>query len=390
MVFAGHVPHDLPEGAGGPSRSPRGPGATWLQAGIAILLTWLTVGVGVVRLDVSKWLPNLGAVVKVAIFLALGALGLASLASGRPSANVFSLSDLVPRWSDSLAFLPVLLYNALGFELMSAAGDEMKRPAARRAAGDLLSGLVIAVVYTLGVLGILLAVPLERAEPRHRHLGRARGAGPAVGRPRATHLVLLLGLGFLYACVANVVTWSLGVNRVAAAAAAEGAAPAVARPAAPALRHAVHGLRDPGDRGYGAPAGERAPVVPRGQRLLDGLQAVRRLLPRLLPARLPGVRRPAPEASRTSRVLTGCREGRPRRGRPPSSARCSSPGASCSSSGPLPRPRIPRPPSARRWVLLAETLATLGVGLASHAPETTRRRRAGSVRRVDDLAPQRG
>jgi amino acid transporter len=40
-------------------------------------------------------------------------------------------------------------------------------------------------------------------------------------------LVLLIGLGFLYACIANIVTWSLGVNRVAASAAAEGSAPRV-------------------------------------------------------------------------------------------------------------------------------------------------------------------
>ena len=117
---------------------------------------------GVVRLDVSKWLPNLGAVVKAAIFLGLGALGLSALFSGRPPANDFSLAALVPRWSDSLAFLPVLLYNALGFELMSAAGEEMKDPQRDVPRVILLSGLVIAVVYTLGVLGILLAVPLEK------------------------------------------------------------------------------------------------------------------------------------------------------------------------------------------------------------------------------------
>ena len=225
MVFAGtfhtiflkaHLGPGLREGAG----------ATWLQAGIAILLTWITVGIGVVRLEVSKWLPNLGAVVKVALFVSLGVLGLASVLSGRPPANDFSLAGFVPRWSDSLAFLPVLLYNALGFELMSSAGDEMKDPQRDVPRVILQSGLVIAAVYTLGVLGILLAVPLgelslvtgtwDALEVLGRQWGSAGGA-----------FVTLLGLGFLYACVANIVTWSLGVNRVAASAAAEGAAPAV-------------------------------------------------------------------------------------------------------------------------------------------------------------------
>jgi amino acid transporter len=37
--------------------------------------------------------------------------------------------------------------------------------------------------------------------------------------------VLALGVGFLYACVANIVTWSLGANRVAATAARDGLLP---------------------------------------------------------------------------------------------------------------------------------------------------------------------
>jgi glutamate:GABA antiporter len=225
MVFAGTFHTIFLKAHLGPALR-EGAGATWLQAGIAILLTWITVAIGVVRLEVSKWVPNLGAVVKVALFLALGTLGASSLFSGHPPANDFGLGRFVPRWSDSLAFLPVLLYNALGFELMSSAGDEMKDPQRDVPRVILLSGFVIAAVYTLGVLGILLAVPLpelslvtgtwDALEVLGKQWGSAGGA-----------LVLVLGVGFLYSCVANIVTWSLGVNRVAAAAAAEGAAPAI-------------------------------------------------------------------------------------------------------------------------------------------------------------------
>jgi amino acid transporter len=224
MVFAGtffsiflreRLPEDLREGEA----------ATWVQAGIALVLTWLTVLLGVVRLQVSKWVPNVGAVVKVSIFGSLGLLGASALLSGRPPANDFSLGRFWPRWSDSLAYLPVLYYNALGFELMSSAGDEMKDPQRDVPRVVLLSGLLISVIYTLGVAGILLAVPLSELSlltgtwDALAALGRMwGGAGDAV--------VLLLGVGFLYACIANIVTWSLGVNRVAAAAAEEGALPA--------------------------------------------------------------------------------------------------------------------------------------------------------------------
>ncbi len=198
--------------------------STWQEASIAIVLTWLTVGLGIVRLEVSKWVPNLGAVVKVMIFLALGALGFGALFSGRRPANDFSLGSFLPKWNDSLAYLPALLYSTFGFELMSSAGGEMRDPKRDVPRVILLSGAVIAVVYALGVAGILLAVPIGELSivtgtwDALTVLGRQWGrAGDAA--------VLLLGLGFLYACVANIVTWSLGANRVAAVAAEEGMLP---------------------------------------------------------------------------------------------------------------------------------------------------------------------
>ncbi len=199
--------------------------STWQEAGIAIVLTWLTVGVGIVRLEVSKWLPNLGAVVKVMIFLALGALGFGALLKGRPPANDFSFSSFLPKWNDSLAYLPVLLYNTLGFELMSSAGGEMKNPRRDVPRVILLSGIVIAGVYALGVAGILLAVPIGKLSivtgtwDALAVLGREWGPAGGAG-------IFLLGIGFLYACIANIVTWSLGANRVAAVAAEEGVLPA--------------------------------------------------------------------------------------------------------------------------------------------------------------------
>ena len=149
----GHLPHDVPAY----QRQ-----STWVQAGIAIALTWLTVGSACVRLEVSKWIPNLGAVVKVAIFLGLGgARGRRRAPGARPPPTTSASRSSCRTGATSLAFLPVLLYNTLGFELMSSAGDEMRDPQRDVPRVILLSGAVICVVYTLGALGILLAVPLE-------------------------------------------------------------------------------------------------------------------------------------------------------------------------------------------------------------------------------------
>ena len=114
--------------------------STWQEAGIAIALTWLTVVIGVVRLEVSKWVPNLGAVVKALIFLALGVLGLSALRARPRPANDFSLArpgaevERHPRVPAGAALLDVRLR-----------ADELGRrrdeePAARRAERDPLVG----------------------------------------------------------------------------------------------------------------------------------------------------------------------------------------------------------------------------------------------------------
>ena len=224
LVFAGvfhsiFLKDALPEGLRA------GSGAAWLQTGIAIAITWATVAVGCLRLSVSKWVPNVGGIVKAAIFLGLGALGIGALLGDRPAANDLALVRMLPRWGDSFAYLPVVVYNVLGFELMSAAGGEMRDPQRDVPWVVAIAGVLIAAIYTLGVTGILLAVPVERLSlvtGTWDALAVLGGQWGTAGRG----LVLALGIGFLYACIANIVTWSLGCHRVAAAAAAEGALPA--------------------------------------------------------------------------------------------------------------------------------------------------------------------
>ena len=160
-----------------------GAGAIWLEAGIAIALTWMTVAVG----------DRAARGLQVGAEHGGGGEGRDLPRPGRSSASssssraarppTTSPSAFVPRWSDSLAFLPILLYNTLGFELMSSAGEEMKEPAADVPRVILLSGFIICVVYMLGALGHPARGAAREAEPHHRHLGRARHPRASSGAP---------------------------------------------------------------------------------------------------------------------------------------------------------------------------------------------------------------
>ena len=159
MVFAGDL--RTASSCGGCHRRCRRAGRTWLQAGIAIArhLDHRRHRRGAARgleVGAQRW----ARVVKVAIFLGLGALGLLSVLSGQPPANPFTLAASSALGATRSPSCRCSLYNALGFELMSSAGEEMRDPQRDVPRVILLSGLLLAFVYMLGVLGILLAVPL--------------------------------------------------------------------------------------------------------------------------------------------------------------------------------------------------------------------------------------
>ena len=192
------------------------------QIGIGIGLTWISMALNLVTLDIGKWVPNLGAVVKVAIFVVIIAAAAVHVQS-EGFANTINFETLKPDWNSSLAFIPAIIYGMLGFELVSASSEEMIDPGRDVPRGVVVSGLLILLLYTLATAAVLAAVPAEEVdlvEGLVATLERLFGDG-AVARV----LVAGLGIGALYTFFANGVTWSIGCNRAAGQAAREGELP---------------------------------------------------------------------------------------------------------------------------------------------------------------------
>jgi glutamate:GABA antiporter len=196
----------------------------WVQILIGILMTWLTVWIGTITLDSGKWIPNLGAIIKALIMVVIG-VGAFFFAAKNGVANDLSFKNILPSWGAGLAFLPVIVYNFMGFELMSGASAEMKNPGRDIPRAIIISGALIAVFYLLGTVGILMALPLDQLglisgiiDTLKAILG-STGVGGAV--------VIGLGVAALFSFLANMVTWTIGANRTAAEAAKENELPAV-------------------------------------------------------------------------------------------------------------------------------------------------------------------
>lgn len=196
---------------------------TW-QIALGVLLTWLAVIVNVVALDIGKWIPNLGAILKVIIFLAI-TVGAYLYTRDHGMANPLTLESMKPDWGSSLQYIPAIVYGMLGFELVSASSNEMKDPARDVPRAIFISGAIIITLYILGTIAVLSAIPagdINLVEGLIDTFNLFFGGSPA-----GNSFVLVLGVCALYTFFSNGVTWSLGCNRAAAEAAQEGELPRI-------------------------------------------------------------------------------------------------------------------------------------------------------------------
>lgn len=194
------------------------------QIAIAIALTWIAVAVNIVALNVGKWVPNLGAIIKVIIFLIM-IVGAVSYTSQHGMANPLNWETLKPDWGSSMQYIPAIIYGMLGFELVSAGSEEMKDPAKDVPRSIFISGAIILVLYLLGTMAVLAAIPaaeINLVEGLVDTLNLFLG-GSAVGQV----VVTILGIGAMFTFFSNGATWALGCNRAAAEASMEGELPKI-------------------------------------------------------------------------------------------------------------------------------------------------------------------
>ena len=194
------------------------------QITIAIILTWIAVILNIVTLSIGKWIPNIGAVLKIIVFIAI-ILGAVLYTQDHGMANELTFQSLKPNWSSSLQYIPAIIYGMLGFELVSSGSAEMNDPARDVPRSIFISGIIIIVLYTLATVAVLAAIPageINLVEGLMDTLNLFFGQ-TAIGKI----LVMILGVAALYTFFSNGVTWALGCNRSAAEAAADGELPAL-------------------------------------------------------------------------------------------------------------------------------------------------------------------
>ncbi|PSV49075.1 APC family permease [Photobacterium indicum] len=193
------------------------------QVVICIVLTWLTIWICNVSVDVGVWVTNIGAILKIAVISVLGFGGFI-YAAKHGVANEFSFSAMMPSLDTGVAFLPALVFNLMGFELVATMTKEMKDVRDMPKA-IFLAAIITAFLYVFGTVGILMALPVQ-------DIGLVAGIIDTLRKlfgdgDFGQMMVYIIGTMALLTFIGNMVTWTMGASRAAAEAASEGELPDV-------------------------------------------------------------------------------------------------------------------------------------------------------------------
>ena len=199
---------------------------------LQLVYIWIVTYLSTKRPNDTKHIVNFGTAVKIILLLGVGILGIYCLLKTGESANpITSVSDLFPTWDlASWSFVSIILFNFMGFEVVGTWDEDMKNPKRDIPKALIFGGLLMAIFYILPSTGFNIAL-----EANEDWVGAGaeivvevlQSLFATVGLQGAVlnSVVAIAGFMFIYTFIANITSWSYGVNEVAAYAAEDGGMP---------------------------------------------------------------------------------------------------------------------------------------------------------------------
>lgn len=190
---------------------------------ISIILSWVSCLAQLIDTERFVIIPIIGAVFKTLLILMLGVAGVYYGIEKGWATELNIKNMLVPELQDGLKFLPVIIFNFLGFEVISGVMKQIRTPQKDIPKSVLLGGWIVICCYIIGTLGIFASIP-------YHQISSSTGILKAFNLLFADYIIgeellILAAVMLLYTMFAGIVTWGVGINRVIANAAQDGYLP---------------------------------------------------------------------------------------------------------------------------------------------------------------------
>ena len=197
---------------------------SWAYYVVGLIYIWFSVWSAILSFGVGKWIPTIGAWCRIVL------IGLFSLTTiiyaAKHGLHFPAVGDFKPSWGAFVALVPLLFFNFVGFELPSAAGDEMKNPQ-KDVPFTVIRALVVSILlYGLPVLAIISVVPADQIKGNgvSSFLDAVDTVFTVYGGAGEI-MVKIAVVMFILAVVSSASTWLMGSDRSQAIAAIDGTGP---------------------------------------------------------------------------------------------------------------------------------------------------------------------
>lgn len=193
----------------------------FLMITIELLFIVIVNLLGSMQISQSKWILNLSAFFKAFIMLSLGLIAI-YISFTKGVANDYSFKNLLPNLNiNSLSFISVIIFNFLGFEVVTTLASDMEKPQKQIPQAIILGGLLIILFYMISAFGIGVAIPTDELS---LDSGLIDSFTLLLGN-KGSFFITIIGILFIVTLFSNLISWSFGINYVACHAAKNNSLP---------------------------------------------------------------------------------------------------------------------------------------------------------------------
>ena len=195
-------------------------GGTFSDYLFKFVFIWLTIGSAIVALKIGKWVPTLGAMVKIGL---VAIFGITVIIYGLDHGfnGGFAVSKMQPTTVGLLAIVPLLLFSFVGFESANGAAEEMKDPQKDVPVAVVRSGLLSTFCYLVPIFLVLLVLPADKITGIGGFLDAVKLSYGIYGGA-SSFLFGVTCILFIFTLMNSGSAWMMSGDRVLACAAADG------------------------------------------------------------------------------------------------------------------------------------------------------------------------
>src|SRR3954449_1027846 len=190
----------------------------------SLAFIWFGVWAAILSFGIGKWIPTLGAWARIALlsFFTFSVI----LYAFKHGLHAPAVSEFSPSYTLFIGLVPLLFFNYVGFELPSAAGDEMKDPQKDVPFTVLRAAVTAILLYGLPILAVIAVLPKDDISGVDGFMTAVAAVFTVYGGA-ASVMTKIAAFGFILALISSACTWLMGSDRSQAVASYDGAGPRV-------------------------------------------------------------------------------------------------------------------------------------------------------------------